>query len=71
LPWAYPSISSPSLLMALTCAHFLMDQPILISSQEIVSPQILSLITKTRIRSLDAFSLPLFGNWRQHFKEVI
>ena len=26
----------------------------------------LSLITKTRIRGLDAFNLPLFGNWWQH-----
>ena len=29
---------------------------------EIVSPLRLSLITKTRIRGLDAFNLPLFGN---------
>jgi hypothetical protein len=31
----------------------------------------LSLITKTRIRGLDALNLPLFGNWWQPSKGVI
>ena len=35
-----------------------MDQPMLIISNEIVSPQMLSLITKTRIRGQDAFKGP-------------
>jgi hypothetical protein len=39
-------------------AYYLLDQPILIPSQEIVNPQILSLITKTRIRGPDTFNLP-------------
>ena len=38
--------------------HSSMDQPMLIISNEIVSPQTLSLITKTRIRDQDAFKGP-------------
>jgi hypothetical protein len=35
---------------------FLLDQPILISSYKIFSPQLLLLFTKTRIRRLEAMN---------------
>ena len=51
-----------------------MDQPMLIILNEIVSPQILSLITKTQIRDLDTFKLPstvlrhLPPHYRRHYQ---
>jgi hypothetical protein len=60
LPWAIPWTSSPSVFMTSMYAHFLLDRPILISYQVIVSPFMLSLITKTQIRGLDDFNLSKF-----------
>ena len=37
-----------------------------LSQMKLLIHKPLSLITKTRIRGLDAFNLPLFGNWWQH-----
>ena len=48
-----------------------MDQPVFIISTEIVSPQTLSLITKTQISGLDAFNVgSSFGQRRLVVSDV-
>jgi hypothetical protein len=68
---SFPTHDIQDILVHISWAHHFTGLTYSHISNKNVSPQWLLLITKTRIRGIDAFNLPLFGNWWQPFKGVI